>query len=68
MRKAAISTSRRAEELARQINDQFWDDTQGAYVGCWMFEDDKTFRIEVAEYRPTYNPNDYLDESKDWFH
>jgi hypothetical protein len=45
-------------------HDAFFD-----YVDRWMFEDDKPFRIEIAKYcRPPYNKDDYLDESKDWFH
>lgn len=45
-------------------HDAFFD-----YVDRWMFEDDTPFRMEIAKYcRPPYNPQDYLDESKDWFH
>ena len=45
-------------------HDAFFD-----YVDRWMFEDDKPFRVEIAKYcRPPYNPEDYLDDSKDWFH
>jgi hypothetical protein len=45
-------------------HDAFFD-----YVDRWMFEDDKPFRVEIAKYcRPPYNKDDYLDESKDWFH
>ncbi len=33
-----------------------------------MFEDDRLFHLKIAKYcRPPYNPQDYLDESKDWF-
>ena len=45
-------------------HDAFFD-----YVDRWMFEEDKPFRIEIAKYcKPPYNKDDYLDESKDWFH
>ena len=45
-------------------HDAFFD-----YVDRWMSEDDKPFRIEIAKYcRAPYSQNDYLDESKNWFH
>ena len=55
----------RAMKLERAWNhDAFFD-----YVDRWMFEDDKPFRIEIAKYcQPPYSKDDYLDESKDWFH
>jgi hypothetical protein len=45
-------------------HDAFFD-----YVDRWMFEDDKPFRVEIAKHcRPPYSKDDYLDDSKDWFH
>ena len=55
----------RAMKLEKVWNhDAFFD-----YVDRWMYEDDKPIRTEVAKYckRP-YNPDDYLNDDKDWFH
>ena len=55
----------RAMKLERNWNhDAFFD-----YVDRWMFEDDKPFRVEIAQHcRPPYDKDPYLDDSKDWFH
>jgi hypothetical protein len=55
----------RTMKLEKNWNhDAFFD-----YADRWMFEEDKPFRTEIAKYcRPPYNPDDYLNENKDWFH
>jgi len=55
----------RTMKLEREWNHEAFLD----YVDRWMFEEDKPFRIEIAKYcRPPYSQDDYLDDSKDWFH
>jgi len=55
----------RTMKLENEWNhDAFFD-----YVDRWMYEDDQPFRVEIARCcRPPYNKDDYLDNSKDWFH